>query len=404
MHKSTHANSAPTPGNWQEPAHLRRSFQQMDQLFPHHPIGAGPARTVDLAETPEDLGGLAVQLPGGPASTAGEILAATDTDGWMVLHGDRVIAEEYFGGMAAPTRHLLMSVSKSIVSTIVGALAAEGRIDPAGPIIGYIPELAGSGYAGATVRDLLDMRSGIRFSEEYLDPDSEVRMLDVAAGWAPRREGVPATLKGFLSTLEQTRGHGGAFEYRSCETDVLGWACEAATGRPFAELASDLLWSRIGARHDAFILVDPEGTGLFDGGICATLGDLARFGSMIRDGGMSLTGERVLESAWVDDIFAGGPDSADAFAQGPHGQAAPGGQYRSQFWFLSGRRDVALCLGIHGQMVYINRSSGVVGVKLSTWPLPVDQAKGLAAVAMFDAISARMSLQPQGPVRSGGNH
>ena len=396
MAGTTSEQSKITVDNWQEPESLAWSFLHMDELFPTAGINAAftDSAAAEPGELPEDsygLRALAVRLPDGTHSTVEGILAATSTDAWMVLRGNEVLVEEYFGGMGPASRHLLMSVSKSIVSTVVGVLVAQGKIDTAQPIEHYIPELRTSGYRGATVRDLLDMRSGIRFSEEYLDPESEVRQLDEAVGWAPRRGGA-ATVKAFLLTLKRDREHGGHFAYRSCETDVLGWLCEAASGRPFAELASDVLWSRIGARHDAYIAVDAAGTGMFDGGICATLGDMALFGAMIRDGGVSLGGNQILESGWVEDIYAGGPGSTEAFAAGEHSKAMPGGRYRSQFWFLSGDRDAAYCLGIHGQMVYINRKSGVVGVKFSSTALPVDPVAGPAAAAMFEAISERLTL------------
>ena len=90
-----------------------------------------------------------------------------------------------------------------------------------------MPALANSGYAGATVRNLLDMRSGIKFSEDYLDPLAEVRLIEQAIGWAPRTvPDLPATMYDFLVTLQKKSPHGGPFEYRSCETDVLGWICE----------------------------------------------------------------------------------------------------------------------------------------------------------------------------------
>ncbi|MFJ6415189.1 serine hydrolase domain-containing protein [Paeniglutamicibacter sp. NPDC091659] len=386
----------PTAAQWQEPEHLRWSFQHMDELFPSATIGAaGPA--AELARHPRDLRTLEVPLPGGVSLSVAEILAETRTDAWAVLHGDRLVTEEYFGEMGAGTRHLLMSVSKSLVSCVVGSLAGSGAIDVATGIEHCIPGLRGTGYEGATVRDLLDMRSGVRFSEEYLDPASEVRQLDRAIGWAPPIQGAPETLKDFLRSLQREREHGGSFAYRSCETDVLGWLCEEAGGKPFADLASELLWSRIGAENDAYLVQDADGTGVFDAGICATLGDLARFGAMVRDGGLSLTGQRVVDRAWADDIFAGGADSREAFAAGDHEEDMPGGMYRSQFWFPSGDRDAAFCLGIHGQMIYINRASGVVGVKLSSTALPVDPFEGPAAEAMFGAISDHLVATSPAP-------
>ena len=152
--------------------------------------------------------------------------------------------------MHADTSHLLMSVSKSLVGH--GGRCARRARQPrrrrgADPLR---PALANSGYAGATVRHLLDMRSGIKFSEDYLDPLAEVRLIEQAIGWAPRTvPDLPSTMYDFLLTLQQKSPHGGPFEYRSCETDVLGWVCEAASGVRMPELMSQLLWARLGARR-----------------------------------------------------------------------------------------------------------------------------------------------------------
>lgn len=385
-----------TLANWQQPGQLRWSFQHLDEVLPVAtiPRAAGPVGLVDAVGELGDLGAVEVTLADGAVRSVTEIVEATDTDAWMVLHGDRILAESYLGGMTPHTRHLLMSVSKSLVSSVLGVLVDRGVIDVEAPVTDYVPELAPSGYAGASVRTVLDMRSGIHFSEEYLDPQAEVRQLDAAVGWAPSLGPTsPRTLREFLISLWAERPHGGPFDYRSCEADVLGWVIEGATGRPFPEVASELLWGPLGTEADAFITVDAEGTGMFDGGICATLRDLARFGAMVVSGGVSLTGQRVLSQAWVDDIYAGGPDSAEACAAGPHADLMPGGMYRSQFWFPSASRDVAHCRGIHGQFVYLNRVTGVVGVKFSGWPLPLDDDKGNAAMAMFDAISDHVASQ-----------
>ena len=135
-------------------------------------------------------------------------------------------------------------------------------------------------------------------------------------------------------------------------------------------MLSGLVWSRLGAEFDANIGVDSAGTGMFDGGISATLRDLARFGAMIGAGGTSLTGEQVVPAAWVEDTVTGDPDSRDAFAACPVDNGMPGGMYRNQFWLPYPDSDVLLCLGIHGQMIYVNRPAGLVAAKLSSWPLP----------------------------------
>jgi CubicO group peptidase (beta-lactamase class C family) len=319
-------------------------------------------------------------------------MKATETDGWMVVHDGQLLAEQYGGAMEADTLHLLMSVSKSIVGILVGALEGQGALNVDQQVTAYVPELEQSGYRGATVRHLLDMRSGIAFSEEYLNSDAEVRVLEQAIGWAPRRSpDVPSTLRGYLLTLRQVSEHGGPFEYRSCETDVLGWVCEAAAGQRFPELASELVWSRLGVDFDANIGIDAEGTGLFDGGMSAALCDLARFGLMIARDGTSMTNYQVVPESWIDDSFAGGLDSREAFASSPDDTRMPGGMYRNQFWFPWPERQVLLCLGIHGQMIYVDRATGVVAVKLSSWPAPQDSEKLFSTLAAFEAINAEVA-------------
>jgi CubicO group peptidase (beta-lactamase class C family) len=386
-----------TLNNWQSAEQIGWTFQHISEIFPTHDISRGTAPSVRLPFTPEDVDELTVSCADGRRSTVAQVMAATDTDGWMVLHHNKVIAEHYPeprrpGSQMQPgTAHLLMSVSKSIVGTVVGCLVARGILDLHKPLQSYIPRLSGSGYEGATIRHLLDMRSGIRFSEDYLDPHSEVRVLEQAFGWAPHFPGVPETLRGFLLTLRRDRPHGGVFDYRSCETDVLGWVCEEATGRRFAELASALVWSKLGAEFDANIVVDVEGSGFFDGGISATMGDLARFGAMYTGRGRALTGLEVLPSSWVEDCLVGDTESRTAFAASPGDNRMPGGMYRNQFWLPYPDRPVLACLGIHGQMVYIDLAADVVAVKLSCWPAPQDAWKLFSTFSAFGAITSAVS-------------
>jgi CubicO group peptidase (beta-lactamase class C family) len=385
-----------TLDNWQTAAQIGWTFCHIAEIFPTAVISRGSGPAAPLQRRIEPVAELPCRDQDGNQSTVGEIMAATNTDGWMVVHGDRILAEQYAETMEPATLHLLMSVSKSIVGILVGALVGEGVLNIEEEVTAYVPELARSGYGGATVRHLLDMRSGIAFSEDYLDPDAEVRVLEQAVGWAPRRSpDVPRTLRGFLLTLRQGSPHGGPFDYRSCETDILGWLCEAAAGQRFAELASELVWSRLGVDFDANIGVDSEGIGMFDGGISAALCDLARFGVMVARDGATLRDDQVVPEAWIVDSFAGGPDSRLAFAASTNDTRMPGGMYRNQFWFPWPDRQVLLCLGIHGQMVYVDRATGLVAVKLSSWPTPQDSWRLFSTLAAFDAIKAEMALHPR---------
>jgi CubicO group peptidase (beta-lactamase class C family) len=385
--------SGVTLDNWQTAPQLAWSFQHIEDLFATAVIGRGGGQVAALPARHTPVSDIGVGLYDGTRMSVGAIMGATDTDGWIVMHRGVVLAEEYPRGMPADARHLLMSVSKSLVALVTGALAASGTVDVSRPVTDYVPALGQTGYAGATVRHLLDMRSGIAFSEDYLDPDAEVRLLEQAIGWAPRRDpGGPATMYDFLLTLRQGRPHGGPFEYRSCESDVLGWVCEAASGTKMPELMSALLWSRIGAELDANIAVDAAGTGMFDGGISAGLRDLARFGAMVLGEGTSLTGEQVVPAAWIEDTVTGDPDSREAFAACPVDNGMPGGMYRNQFWLPYPDSSTLLCLGIHGQMIFIDRPAQLVAAKLSSWPLPQDAWKLFATIRAFRAIAGRLQL------------
>lgn len=385
-----------TLDNWQTAEQVGWTFCHIAEIFPTATISRGSERAVPLSRHITPFADLTCRDADGESTTVGAIMKATETDGWMVVHEGKLVAEQYAGAMEPDTLHLLMSVSKSIVGILVGALAGQGVLSVEEQVTAYVPELERSGYRGATVRHLLDMRSGIEFSEDYLDPNSGVRLLEQAMGWAPRNsQGVPPTLRGFLLTLQQIREHGGPYEYRSCETDVLGWVCEAAAGQRFPELAGELIWSRLGTDFDANIGVDSEGTGLFDGGISAALCDLARLGVMIARDGTSMINQQVVPETWIEGSFAGGPDSREAFGSSPDVIRMPGGMYRNQFWFPWPERQVLLCLGIHGQMIYVDRATGLVAVKLSSWPTPQDSWKLYSTLAAFDAINAE--LAPHSP-------
>lgn len=374
--------------NWQTDPHLHWAFQHLADFLPTAPISRGAGPVAELPQRSADLS--AIAIPGG--DTVGHVLDSTATDGWIVTHHGEVVEERYPGGMTPDTPHLLMSVSKTLIATVAGALVGQGALSPDALVTRYVPALEQCGYAGATVRHLLDMRSGIAFSEEYLDPLAEVRLLEQAIGWAPRTvPDLPDTMYGFLLTLRRKGPHGGPFDYRSCETDVLGWVCEAAGGMRMPELMSTLLWSRIGAQTDAVIGVDREGTGMFDGGINACLRDLVRVGTLFLTDGVSLTGEQVVPPTWIADTLAGGEDSRAAFAAGRDAGRFPGGMYRNKCWVPYPGDDVVLCLGIHGQMIYVNRPAGIVAAKLSSWALPEEDDKLKATIAAFDTVAAQFA-------------
>jgi CubicO group peptidase (beta-lactamase class C family) len=378
--------------NWLSPPYSRWSFQHVEDVVPTAVIsrGTGPAAALPAARA--SVADVPVTRTDGATTTFDAVMAGTATDGWAVAYRGSMVAEEYLHGLEAHTRHLVFSVSKSLVAAVAGALHGAGAIELATPVTAFVPALADCGYAGATVRHLLDMRSGIAFSEDYGDPRAEIHLLDQAMGWAPKSNpDVPDTLHDFLLTLRQKSPHGGPFEYRSCETDVLGWICEVAGGQQMPELMSELLWSRIGAQCDATIGVDPVGTGFFDGGVNACLTDMIRFGSLLLRNGVSLTGQQVVPAAWIADTLDGGPDSRQAFAASPDDTELPGGMYRNQVWVPYPGNNVVLCLGMCGQMIYVNRAVEMVAAKLSAQPHS-HEPHMLDTLRAFDAVAHELAV------------
>ena len=387
---------------WKWPEFFAFALTRMQEIFPTGgiPRGIGPVR--EFLTEDNDFRPLAIDREKWPAAdedwtTVGDVLAGTHTDAWLVTRNGVALAEEYAWPMKPARQHMLFSVSKSIVATVIGALADAGLLRPTDLVTTHVPALAKSGYAGATIRDLLDMRSGIKFSEEYLEKGSEIRALFEAVDFAPRSATSAKGIKNFLTGLTSDREHGSAFVYRSCETDVLAWIAEAVTGQPFSIVANEYVWSRIGAAHAAQVCQDRWGGSIADGAISATLRDLARFGEMIARGGTTENGERVLSAEWVDDIFTGAEDSAKIFAASPSGRSYPGGMYRSQFWLPSADRNVVIGIGIHGQMLYIDRATQTVGIKLSSDPEPVSLAAQHGTLAMFEAIAEAVPTTGQPP-------
>ena len=387
-----------TLANWQEPPFNRWSFSHMRELVPTQRISRGSGPVTPLPTSPLALGKIALHRVDGTRASVDEVLEDTYTDATVVVHGGRVVLERYAGETAPATPHLLMSISKSVVGCVVGNLVERGLLSPSHLVTDHVPELEQSGYRGASLRDILDMRSGVEFSEDYTDLTAEVRVIEQAIGWRPASDRrVPRSMYAYLTTLGGTGEHGGVFDYRSCETDVLGWVCERATNTRMADLISELVWSPIGAERDAEITCDGAGTAIHDGGMCATARDLARFGVMLLAGGEA-AGRRVVPAAWLRESWTADPDILAAFARSVSGPYLPGGWYRNKFWFVPREHNVALlCLGIYGQMLYVNRGTGTVAAKLSSWPDAQSPAMLHDTLRAFDAIGAVLAGAAAGP-------
>lgn len=367
-----------TLANWRKPPFNKWSFTHVRELIPTAGIANDPADRADLPSAPVDFGGLAFDFDGARYDLA-RFLAETDTAGLLVLRAGEIVHEHYGEGMDAATPHILMSVSKSVLGLLAGVLAGRGALAVETPVTEWVPEVAGAVWAGATVRDLLDMRVGIRFDEDYLATSGAIIEYRKAQGWDPLAPGdEPSDLRTFFRTLTEPDGpHGGAFHYVSPNTDLLGWVMERAAGRRYPDLVSDLLWRPMGATAPAYVTVDRLGAPRAAGGMCATLRDLALLGRLVVDrgrrGGRPGGGAEIVPADWIGDILGAG--DPEAWNAGDFAPFFPGmeAHYRSKWYVRHGGAPMAFGVGVFGQNVFADPENGIVIAKVSSQPAPLDE-------------------------------
>ena len=291
-----------------------------------------------------------------------------------MLHKGRIVYERYFGVMGPYATHMAMSVTKSFFGTLGGMLVAEGKLDENALVPKYIPELANTAYGDATVRQVMDMIVGVKYSEDYADPKAEVYDHVRSGGVLPRPANYagPTSFYGFLRTLQKEGEHGQAFAYKTVNTDVLGWLIRRASGQSVGDLLSQRIWQKLGAEQDAYMLIDSEGTEFAGGGLNPSLRDMARFGEMMRLGG-KYNGQQIVPQAVVDDIRQGGKKSD--FEKAGY-STLPGWSYRDMWWVSHNDHGAFMARGIHGQAIYIDPKAEMVIARFASHPL--------AANANFD--------------------
>lgn len=387
------ASSQVTLANWRLPPFNRWAFRNVRQLLPTAAIPRGEAPGAAFRRSERAIATIAFQGPDGQEWTIGKMLAQTFTDGLIALSRGCIVAERYDSGLLPETPHIVFSVSKSLTALLAGVLVGQGRLDPDTPVSRYVAEVAGSAYADCTVRHVLDMTVSTDFVEDYLDTKGDFARYRMATGWNPVTD--PSNvgdLRAFLPSVHRGAGpHGAAFHYVSPNSDLLGWILEQASGRPFAELMSDLVWRPLGAEFDAYITVDRLGAPRSAGGICVTLRDLARFGEMMRLRGMA-GGRQIAPSWWIDDIRENG--DPEAWRRGELAVQLPIDRYRSKWYCLGDGRGTFCAIGIHGQWLYIDPTAEVVLAKLSSQPVAADEAADRLTMAGLAALARAMAERP----------
>ncbi len=360
------------PESWQVGPWNRWAYVHVAEVVETVPVprGLGRVRHLDRASAALD-------------DLVDPLLESAYVDGLAIVHRGRLVLERYGGEMTETSLHLSQSVGKSVLGLLVGILVTRGVLDPDEPVTGRVPEVAGSGYSGATVQHLLDMTAAVDFVEDYA---VDFWRYDVACGWHPPAAGAgEATILEFLPTIGAAEWrHGERFHYATPNTDLLGIVAERAGGAPLSELIADELWAAMGAEHDAELTVDPAGTAAIGGGFCASLRDYARLGTLVAEGGRG-----VVPSTWIERLGRG---DGRAFARCtvPEDRAGAEG-YGNQWWQRDAR---TMARGIHGQLIAVDPASGTVLTIVSSWPDATDRTLEAAHRETTARVCDRLSGTP----------
>jgi CubicO group peptidase (beta-lactamase class C family) len=317
-------------------------------------------------------------------------LALTDTTGLIIIKDDKIVFERYFRGTDPHTRTVAWSVSKSFASALVGIAVAEGKIQSiSDPVTQYAPELAGSAYDGVRIKDVIQMSSGARWSENYSDPHSDVVRFGHAVAFG-------RSLDAFAATLTREHAPGTYLRYNSMDTQVLAMVLRHATGMSLADYLSTRLWQPVGMQDDAYYLTDRDGVEFAAGGLNATLRDYARLGLLYANYG-NWRGVQIVPAEWVQASIT--PD-APQLMPGRRASSAEVWGY-GYHWWIPDLQGEYVAVGIFNQFIYVNPRERLVIVKSSANHAygtghGYDEAKDLESthLALFKAIATALSNGP----------
>ena len=329
-----------------------------------------------------------IPLGGGAEMTWAQSLDANYTDGIVVMHDGKIVYERYFGCLDEAGQHGAMSVTKSLTGLMGEVLVAEGKLDENAKVATVVPELAKSAFGDATVKQVLEMTTGLRYSEDYADPDADVWVYSAAGSPLPKPEGYtgPRSYFEYLQTVRKEGEHGTAFGYKTINTDALGWIIARVTGQSVAQFMSDRIWSKMGAEQDAYYTVDSTGTPFAGGGFNAGLRDMARLGQILLDDG-TFNGQQLVPAAAIARIRAGGDKSA--FEKAGY-QLLKGWSYRGMWWITNNDHGAYMARGVHGQALYIDPKARVVIARFSSHPTAGNAANDPTSLPAYEAVAKHL--------------
>lgn len=324
----------------------RVGFREMEKIAPTRTIHKGTS-VYPLKNKPTNLATLSYEFEGKPR-TVQDFLNRPETIGLIVIHKDNVLFENYQTGNDASSRWISFSVTKSVTSLLIGAAIKDGYIKSVDePVVHYLPRLRGTAYEKATIKDVLQMSSGVAWNEDYADPNSDVAKAGAANG---------LRLVEYLGNLEVKAKPGEVWNYNTGETNLAGQILRAAIGNNAANYLTRKIWQPFGMEYDAnWMLSAPYGDET--GGCCinATLRDYARLGIFAMKNGVLADGTAILPDDWMKDSTT----------------PAVGYKGYGYLWWLHGDGTYS-ARGIFGQNIYIDPENELVIAMHNSAPAAVD--------------------------------
>ncbi len=359
-----------------------KHFSHMDEVAPIKTLESSDSvRTLRL--NPKDLP--SSFLYKGENRDFNEWLTDSSTTALVVIKGEELLFEDYYQGTTPLDKRISWSMAKSFLSALFGIAVKEGYIkDLNAPVTDYVPSLAGSGYDGISIKNVLQMSSGVYFDEDYGDFNSDINRFG-------RVMALGGSFDEFAASLNQDpeREQGTFMHYVSIDTHVIGMVLRAATDKTIMEYMQEKLWSKLGSEQDAFYITDSTGEPMVLGGLNMISRDYGRMGMLYRDHGQ-YNGEQIVPAKWIEDSIT--PD-APHLMPGKRDTATTNFGYGYQWWLPENPDQEFLAIGIYGQYIFIDRKHDVVIVKNSAHREFMEnnyESKDLA-VAAFRAIAKHVS-------------
>jgi CubicO group peptidase (beta-lactamase class C family) len=350
------------------------TFSHSDTLFPVNVVPRGGA-VRNFEKSPRTLGKILFHADGQDFDLY-DYLADNRIAGLLILKDGKTVLEDYELGTGSDTRWISFSMAKSVSSTLVGAALKQGLIASIDdPVTKYVPGLKGGVYDAVSVRNLLQMGSGVKWDETYTDPRSDRRkVLELQLA------GKVGGIVSYMKALPRAGAPGTIWNYSTGESFLVGALLEGATHKPLAQFLSETLWSRLGMEQDAtWWLESPGGMGLAGSGLGVTLRDYGRFAEFVRNDGV-IDGQRILPEGWIEESGKAHRFGSKMVDYGylwwplPKGDPIHAGAFQA--------------IGIFGQHMYINQREKLVIIALSARPKP-DAAKSPVPDDAFFAAVAR---------------